>query len=545
MAGVDVPGLLKNILNEGHTPWNALNECLQNMLSAGATTLVVTLEANRLLLADNGRGMTEEGLRRAYVLHGRTEATSERHGRFGVGVNNAVAIFTQNKQDAITISRTESSDTIYHVRISYRQAIQSGTLEIVPQEVSRTSEQHWEKYSIDKDKPGTLQIFDCDPCISDELRTSVRSPEYPKNLQLHLAKKYHHVLRNGVTLTLIVEGRKYPIVSVDPLARDHKDIMYPMTKVIRVLQGDGKVHFSFVHHEKQTIREMNPETGKRKYNYDLPTTLTQVGSITIRGTYCNDWVALFTPVLTEMNIKLPDNKWVAHDMLGGIVIERNGIINDTFPVERPKCGDFSERSVYVDSHISVEFAASEFMDDLFKVRTNKSKLDENNIHPELREIMDYMHKEYKKENYKKVHTSIVHIPPKPAEPTLAAPPKPAIVPTPAVSPRPTPVALPKPAGPPPKPAGPPPKPTHVAQPVPLRPAVPTKLVVPPPKSPEITYTHNDSEIMVHVGVDIHKIQYVGQYHVWHNLLVQTHAKVGTPKFIEWITELKKINRLLV
>jgi len=549
MESVDIRGMLQNMLDQqGLTLLSSINEIIQNMLSAGATTLVIRLIGNSLYFVDNGRGMTLEKLRESYVLHKRSEATSEKHGRFGIGLKNAIAMLTKNKGDALTISRTDIPPIRPNmVEISYSTAIETGVLTIHPHQVSVDALELWDQYSIDKDRPGTLQRFDGDPSIIDEFRKSIDSKDYSTNIQVQLGNKYHKIL-SGVSITIMDGDKEYPISSMDPLLRESRD---KITRDIRVMEGNGTIYFSFEHNGKPTIHKMNPETGKRKYE-EVPS-LPVIANIHVESTYSNDWVALRTPILSKMGVTLPENKKVARKMLGGIFIHRNGIGIETFSLDEPSNGDEAARPIHVDTHTCVNFEASARMDDLFKVRTNKSRLDEESLHPDLRDAIDCIHKDFVKVNYKNVKAQAPKptqastprtppVPPGPATPrTVPVPPGPA---TPRTVPVPPGPATPRPAA-----ASSTPRPVAASStPRPVAASATPRLTIQVSTSMPtgIRFTHNDTEIIIHRGCDIIcNVNHGGQYDLWHNVIHQTLTKVGTTKFLEWIHELQKANRLLV
>lgn len=596
MSGsISVSGLLQNMLDEGFNTKDCIGEMIDDSLGAGSKQIRISLDTvnKQLIFSDDGCGMSKEKLREAHVLHNRTEASEVKHGRFGIGRKHALCHFTQNKYPVNTISKSEDTGVgeklgkgVNEIEINYADAIKNNNLELNPHAVSLDSIEYWQKHAIAERKKGTITNIRIDDKISEELADDMISSDLSKSLPYTLGLHYNQIIKDGVKMTFVLNDKEIPVVAYDPLGMS---TVLPQNKEefkIQVfMDSDTKdTRFYFSNSGKQTYRKLNPDSGLVKNFTDaMSGTYKKIGELTLTGSYSNNWTALVNPLLTKMGVGPLEETQESAELLGGIYVQRNNKIISRFATIRPGSNDFAKRNVTVNSHFLLKFQASEVIDDLFKVMTNKSKLNETNINKDLWDTVKFLREKFVNDHYH---------PPAPAP----KPPAPAPVPVPAPAPappvhaetyqefftaihpkvkadnpnftpqqitseigrlwsllknKPVPAPAPAPApGPKPVPASAPapgPKPVPASAPAPgPKPSTPIVPVPAPTPPHDITFTKTDTEMIILVkNKEIYRVPYVGQYHQWQEVCSQALMKVGPARFMEWIPSLINANKLLV
>jgi len=555
MSGsISVSGLLQNMLDEGFNTKDCIGEMIDDSLGAGSKQIRISLDTvnKQLLFSDDGCGMSKEKLREAHVLHNRTEASEVKHGRFGIGRKHALCHFTQNKYPVNTISKSEDTGVgekvgkgVNEIDINYADAIKNNNLELNPHAVSVDSIEYWQKHAIAERKKGTITNIRIDDKISKELADDMISSDLSKSLPYTLGLHYNQIIKDGVKMTFVLNDKDIPVVAYDPLGMS---TVLPQNKEefkIQVfIDTDTKdTRFYFSNGGKQTYRKLNPDSGLVKnFTNAMSGTYKKIGELTLTGSYSDNWTALVNPLLAKMGVGPLEETQESAELLGGIYVQRNNKIISRFATIRPGAGDFAKRGVTVNSHFLLKFQASEVIDDLFKVMTNKSKLNETNINKDLWDTVKFLREKFVNDHYHP--PAPAPKPPAPVPVPAPAPgPKPVSAPAPAPGPKPVPASAPAPApGPKPVPA-PAPAPAPAPGPKPSTPIVPVPAPTPPH---DITFSKTDTEMIILVkNKEIHRVPYVGQYHQWQDVCSQALMKVGPARFMEWIPSLINANKLLV
>jgi hypothetical protein len=569
MSGsISVSGLLQNMLDEGFNTKDCIGEMIDDSLGAGSKQIRISLDTvnKQLLFSDDGCGMSKEKLREAHVLHNRTEASEVKHGRFGIGRKHALCHFTQNKYPVNTISKSEDTGVgekvgkgVNEIDINYADAIKNNNLELNPHAVSVDSIEYWQKHAIAERKKGTITNIRIDDKISKELADDMISSDLSKSLPYTLGLHYNQIIKDGVKMTFVLNDKDIPVVAYDPLGMS---TVLPQNKEefkIQVfIDTDTKdTRFYFSNGGKQTYRKLNPDSGLVKnFTNAMSGTYKKIGELTLTGSYSDNWTALVNPLLAKMGVGPLEETQESAELLGGIYVQRNNKIISRFATIRPGAGDFAKRGVTVNSHFLLKFQASEVIDDLFKVMTNKSKLNETNINKDLWDTVKFLREKFVNDHYHP--PAPAPKPPAPVPVPAPAPgPKPVSAPAPAPGPKPVPASAPAPApGPKPVPASAPapapgPKPVPAPAPAPApapgpKPSTPIVPVPAPTPPHDITFSKTDTEMIILVkNKEIHRVPYVGQYHQWQDVCSQALMKVGPARFMEWIPSLINANKLLV
>jgi hypothetical protein len=84
--GISMPGMVNNMLHIGFTDLHAVNEKIDNALSANANRIQVGVDTinNIISFVDDGDGMTRDEMFKCKLLNGQTESSAEKINKFGI-----------------------------------------------------------------------------------------------------------------------------------------------------------------------------------------------------------------------------------------------------------------------------------------------------------------------------------------------------------------------------------------------------------------------------------------------------------------------------
>jgi hypothetical protein len=211
---------LKN--NQGMNPRIVLTEFVDNAVDANATRIRIIWEQKRLVVEDNGVGVSPEGFEGIYTLGGGTRHVKKTSiGRYGIGAKEAAGwLWGQFRV------------TSRHEGVLRRLAID------------------WEEEANapEEDGPGDIPVVTLSrrPKVSDSSFTKVEcsnvirdrpSPDQWANIAAHLSHIYRPALANGLMIEM-VRGRETTTVTyTSPPARDETQPMVSGTFTVDSPQG--------------------------------------------------------------------------------------------------------------------------------------------------------------------------------------------------------------------------------------------------------------------------------------------------------------------
>ena len=247
---IDTRGTLKNILNQGISTLHAIGELLDNSISAGATIIKIYLnpDTNKLIVSDNGCGMTREELKVAATFNKRSLASSK-HGRFGAGETHAGVQLTQLEGSVRTVSRKSGRDALSQLDINFPDVIESGERVICPHGIEEdVHHRSWDVHAVDKDGSGTLKEYECNKDIISELITKINSQNINNSLRYSLGTIYFNYLNGGGKICLNIAGNADAIciIPIDRLRLDSAEdkIKYELEIYRNPLTGEVRAYFT-------------------------------------------------------------------------------------------------------------------------------------------------------------------------------------------------------------------------------------------------------------------------------------------------------------
>ena len=563
---IDIRGLFKNMQSIGFSTLNHVCEKIDNSISANAKAIKIIAEpeTNSLIVCDDGDGMNMDEMRICGMVHRRTDATSIKHGRYGAGGNIAdIGITDMGKVHYV--SKPKNDNAIYEMPLNYN-VVKLEEYKLNPHEASRkTEETLWNKYAINPQSSGTVQIMHSNPKFMKEFIEGIEKNDITESYRFNLGCIYREQLHNGLKLSFQINEKIY---NIEPIDRSKYAVIsnekHKQKVIIRACQL-ADLSYRFYFPDKTTGQSSYRDISKRGKNIkeEVPdkTLYTPLGDIVITSTYNKDWIELTKPDLEKMqiNYKFPQDKLKA--ILGGINVIRNEKQIAQFPSSRT--GLSNGLIPYAqNSHHMVAFKASVQMDTLFDVLVNKSNLVEKNIQKDLFSTIEHICDTFVTKMKRLDEPEIPPPVPPPTKTTCCNQVK-CVCPVPTGQlpvPKPVPKPVPQPTKTtccnqnkcicPPKEKVATPKPLPVPQqpqtlckccnqvkcnkPIILPPKIETVVVL----NHDVVFSKTDTQLIVShrkKNYNIH-IPYVGQYNITEKYYTEILMKLGEQRFLDWIVK---------
>ena len=441
MSDISVKGVVLNLLSVGFSTWASFGEFIDNSLGAKATNINIKLSNNRLTYWDNGEGMGKKKLREGHIIANRSESSSEKQGRFGVGDKHAKAHLTQLQFPTLTISKTkpcpeERDNGLNQIIVDWPTIIQEDKYINVASGITYEDRPIWDENAGDLEC-GTLQHLECHEKIAREIKDNTETNEIINSLLYWLGVSYCNELLNGVRITIDINDSKYEVIPIDPLEWDKipeinkketiMEVMSNGNDIVLLLSLNDVEGFYEIHKDKAgrkhikfyslaDIASLQEQTekgieekdqkinGKRISSYPVNKFFSKelyntIGGITCRSAYHPDWTDLQSYVyehigesVKNQNEESDDNASVnttiscenekkknqdTHKYMGGDLYTRNGKRIKRVDTEQPKRGDKARYPFETNSRHELMFTAK--IDDMMGVLVNKSDLKRESI----------------------------------------------------------------------------------------------------------------------------------------------------------------------
>ena len=566
---VDVAGTISNMQNQGFDDLNKACELFDNSIPPNAKYIsyAVDTKTNVVTYTDDADGMDKQGLYDYGTLNQRKNAKSTSHGRYGIGGKHALTGFTNNGITHI-ISKPKNGSGLFEMEINFKNAIETGKYELVPHKASLEAHEEWKKLAFNPESNGTVQIMYSTPEIVAELASRITTDDITNtSFRFELGCIYSEFIQSGLVLELIVDGKVYPVRAFDRLMYEKIDKNHKQETVISVFKYPNS-SFRFYYKDKgvSQYRDCSSSTRGRIIKDSHPiicssSPIIKVGEIILKSTYSKEWDKHQTPDLSKMGLKIrasgQDGKPMEGNILGGTVYKRNHKQISHFHPRYKSGGASSSIEFIRDARHSIEFNACEIMDSIFNVMINKSKLEEQNIHPDLFGTIVYICEHFSSTISK---LPIVEKPSNPIQSDVLLTPAPmntmpvlsSIAPsTPAEKPKPVAVqvkpkllistTIPKPASPSVTSVPTPSVLKKTLAPQPLAPVLnePKSSIAPIAKPAlKVVFSKTDTHMLIHHETNGEikiKIPYVGQYNITEKYYNEKLMVWGEERFLEWVT----------
>ena len=405
-SSISFTGFIISMMEIGFTLWQCVNEKIENSDSANAANMKITLQDGKLIIADDGKGMNEEEMTTCGRFHNRSTSSAVKHGTKGVG-GNIADINLSGCGRVMYCSKSASSQRITSMELNYGVDTEE-EYRPRPQEAPRRIEEEvWDKYSLDRTRSGTVQLYETVPRkIYKELVKSIKANDIVHSFRRIWAFTYESILRSGKTIVFDVEGEEFTIYPIDMMKYNETD--------------ESNRHIDHCSIWKKTIDAQNEETrvyyknpkGKLCYrNYSNSTKgteivqarpeqdgFTKIGDFTITHTYNQNWRELHKEEMERNGINIEhehcnDQNFLNHSGGGAVTISRNRKHVCPFPTCQT-----GESASYIPYHQNskhlLDYDANDTMDGLFNIQLNKSSLVRDNIQKEVIQTIDHLNRKF-------------------------------------------------------------------------------------------------------------------------------------------------------
>jgi hypothetical protein len=418
-SDINTSGTFLNLLCNGARTQDCIGEELDNSMDAGATMIDIHLhsDSNTIIIADNGKGMTQRELKTAYILNNRTTETNEKQGRYGYGINLAKAHLTQLKATVSTISKSAEDSIANQIEINWPTIIKENCYRNNPVEVSRANEPKYNKYvkNAFNTETGTVHIIPCDFNVFAEIQNAMISTKIIESWRYLFGLKYNEYIKNGTQIRFIVDETSQPIIvmPIDPLVMEKLPELRKTAVVVEIWRdvSTGELLPNIPDRGWMVTGRYNKTVFK---NEPLPSTFEKVAELTHESSYTTDWATVQGELFEEgafdqvVQVNSTTNKRTANqqtvEYMGGRYYNRNRKNIDRATIRQPKSGDKARYSFVTNSRHRINFPVE--LDNQMGIQVNKSKIQEELIHPTIKRVCDFLEKEFADKFYEEYKSTL-------------------------------------------------------------------------------------------------------------------------------------------
>ena len=413
---VNQAGTIKNVSFLGFTTIGAWGELIDNSNDAGAKEVRIGVfkwtdeDGNThygYYIVDDASGMNKQIISDSCILNNPQEGGGQsfgvKSGRFGMGGTAALIVISKKPGGATIekITRSNESRNLLAVEVVYNN--NDKLLCPAAHEASRRQEELWLRLSIHPAGTGTLIIGEVDEKTYSGL-VQLMSDNTVDGLIRYIATTFHRKIDAGLT------------IGIKHYADDCSASCTAATRVICSFNPSGSLDDARVTRRSDEILILKDKTtGEFKF--------------AVRGGGDDDECVLSLPLNTKAkcNTKWTSLSLESYDIVG--IVQNNlaysalwGKIHDeqqdgqfdkgnitnfkdntivrryirsgrcvkSIPTPKRKQGDKSAYPFYENVNQEIIMPTTEVSDELFGTQVNKSQLDENRIHPELKKLIDHL-----------------------------------------------------------------------------------------------------------------------------------------------------------
>jgi hypothetical protein len=393
--GINISGLIQNMLDSGFDDKDSLAEFIDNSFGALASKVNIHIdtETNQIIITDNGSGMTKEVLASACVLHNRTKASDDKQGCFGIGGKHAMVHFTQHDGKTRTVTKSLTSD-FFEVEIDWKEVIETNSLVSKPHGLTMEGKKLWDTYCNGYEN-GTMIVLHSNEKMVSNLAKFIKEKEN-NNAILYFGVMYYLYLEKNRSINFIVKTKEkeemYPVIGFDPLfyqddriPKDHKT-MYTIEVWKDKVSGKTRAYFENRKKEKVYLNtwknSKNPLQVKEapSENYEFYDT------VCIYSSYSTIWEEIQEPFFNEWTKCKTENI----DHANGRYFLRIDKIIDKVTIPAPTSGDTWRYPIVKNSRHTIYFTTK--LDRDFKIQINKSHIHTDQIDEHIYSTILYLNK---------------------------------------------------------------------------------------------------------------------------------------------------------
>jgi hypothetical protein len=415
--------------------------------------------------------MSKDDLDEAVVINKRSEASNDKQGCKGIGLNNTMAILTKLESKVKIISKKENEEMVDMV-IDYPEYMKKDMYNPSARtEPSRVSEDIFKTLvsggmvngnmvqgELESETGTVVHFTRVHVDVYHELTESIKSVQIEDSLLYKAGIAYNEYINEGKSIRFILPGDTpekigyYDVEPIDPLCRDTIDPRHQESVECELYINEAS--------DRTQTRSYFMLNGNRVYTKNIldskcfaaeeviPAHWKLVGKYVDDSAYSNDWLNEQSDIIEyieeiESNgesdndsgskggkkaIEKRKHKKLA--FMGGWYIQRNKKVIKRFPIADKKSGDFPERPFYDKSRHMLKYPVE--LDTYMGTQLNKSDLREENIDKSIVNAYKVLRNNFAHRQYL-LSLPAPAAPPVPA-PAPVAPQAPAQPPAPVVAP---------------------------------------------------------------------------------------------------------------
>ena len=447
-SGINVYGTFLNMCNNGVSIADNPSEFVDNSFDYGATIVDIHIlsKTRQLVVADNGWGMDIKTLEKSRILNERSDASNTKQGRFGQGSKSAFANLTKvlPGNDALTISKMH--DAKIPIMIEFKPCeIVDGKYKVDASRACRDLEDAYNRYvtnAFDANS-GTVHVITCEADVFDKLRSAFLSSDITESYRYSLGVQYYPYIKRGCQIRIIVDDLPpFEVQPIDPLEIDKIPEKHKQIITCEILEDDSNgakcVHIEEIgwvmltnsnktekilqetsdstKKVKKSKKETKPkkdQDGKLSFEQEtLPSSFKKITEFIHESAYADKWAETqreliqtdqtekdlfksFTTLTKKTQQQKSDQKTSKY--MGGRYFVRGERNIDRMDKPAASGGDHGSHNFADKSRHRTIFSVE--MDDYFGIEVNKSNIKYKNIHPEIRQICEFLEKRFANKLY--------------------------------------------------------------------------------------------------------------------------------------------------
>jgi hypothetical protein len=416
---VNQAGTIKNVSFLGFTPTGAWGELIDNSNDAGAKEVRFgsrnwTDEDGNIrygyYIVDDASGMNKEKLGDSCILNNPQQEGSfdDKSGRFGLGGSAALIVISKRTGGVIEkITRSSESRKLLAVEVDYNKDKSCPSAH----EASRRQEELWSRLAIRATGTGTLIIGEVDEETYSGL-ARLMSDKTTDGLIWYIKTTFQRKMEAGLTIGIkhylddsAADAATHVICPFNPSGSLGDPRVTRRSREILILKDKTTAENKFAvrgGNDDECVLSLPPNTKAKlntKWNSLLLASYYVVGVVQVNLAYSPSWDKIHNEQIRKEFDKGKLTNFKEKTIVRRYI--RSDRCVKSIPTPKRKQGDKSAYTFYENVNQEIVMPTTEVSDELFGTQVNKSQLDENNIHPELKKLIDHLSNQFSDDLWRK------------------------------------------------------------------------------------------------------------------------------------------------
>lgn len=416
---VNQAGTIKNVSFLGFTPTGAWGELIDNSNDAGAKEVRLGLrnwideDGNiryGFYIVDDASGMNKEKLSDSCIFNNPQQEGSfdDKSGRFGMGGSTALVIISKRMVGVIEkITRSSESRKLLAIEVDYKKDESCPSAH----EASRRQEELWSRLAIQATGTGTLIIGEVDEETYSGL-ARLMSDKTTDGLIWYIKTTFQRKMEAGLTIGIkhylgdsATDAATHVICPFNPSGSLGDPRVTRLSHEILILKDKTTAENKFAvrgANDDECVRSLPPNTKAKlntKWNSLLLASYNVVGVVQVNLAYSPSWDKIHNEQIRKEFDKGKLTNFKEKTIVRRYI--RSDRCVKSIPTPKRKQGDKSAYPFYENVNQEIVMPTTEVSDELFGTQVNKSQLDENNIHPELKKLIDHLSNQFSDDLWRK------------------------------------------------------------------------------------------------------------------------------------------------